>query len=363
MARMHRLGRSLVVVTLTAVVAFAGGMTFSSSAWAQDGDGSDSSEQELSQDERAREVLKLVRKGKKASKAEKYEKALGYFERAYELYPKPAILVRLGETAQNLDRVDDAIGYYETFVDKAPEDRQDAVEKIEERIETLKQSRPATVDITTKPEGASIRIGSTDSEPIGESPVSTELGPGETTLFASKDGYEASKSTVTFEAGEERSVTLELEETTSQETRANTEQTDRSDKPKALHEVSPNEGWNDRRMIEISGWTTGALGLAGLGAGVLSTVLKSQAARSYNNYNPNQSDATRRQWRNRALSRHRMELIMYSTGGFLTAVGTSLLTYHFVTRSGGDVSTSTARVRPRGGAHRDGAWAGLQLNF
>jgi hypothetical protein len=359
MEHTSRLASHPVVAVFVGLTVVAGGVAVSTSAEAQEEEESaSSSESSSSDEEKARKVLKLVRQGKKASQAGNYEEALGHFQQAYELYPRPAILVRLGETAEQLERTEKAIEYYQTFLEEAPEDKKEIVSKIESRLERLKQSRRATLEVDTRPKNASVRFGSADGESASRAPLSRQFEPGETTIVASKEGYETRERTVSLEPGDEMSVTLELKETKPAASSSNSE-TKR--KPSALHDVSENQ-WNGRRALWITGWTAGGVGVVGLGAGVLFTVLKSKATRSYNNYDPSQSDVSRLQLRIRAIANHRRELLAYGVGGFLTAVGTGLLTYHVLTGASGD-GRSALRLQPLGGVSRDGAWGGLQLTF
>ncbi|MFB6372981.1 MAG: PEGA domain-containing protein [Bradymonadaceae bacterium] len=304
----------------------------------------------------AKEVLQLLREGKKAYGNEEFEKAYEVFQKAYDKWPRPAILVRLGRTAEELGRKKEALKHYRSFLQEKPE--ADLADKIDKRVSELAAKLPATVHLTSKPSGAKVFKGKSTDEKVGETPVELEVDPGKYTWSIRLEGYRNTARTVEVSGGQHRKLNVELEALGSQPELVGNKETEAdspSPKKTETNTGSPLGAW---------GWGTSAVGLAGIGTGVVFTMLQGRAVKQANTYNRGASGATRRELaslKSQARMHHRVALIAYSAGGALLATGTGLLLTHGL--GSGTGKQSSARIGPRFGFDANGGWAGFHLDF
>lgn len=327
-----------------AVAITFGGVTVAS---AQDGDQeSESGEEASGGKEKARQALKLIRSGKKAYQSKDYEKAYENFKKAYELNPSPSILVPLGRTSEQLERPRQAIRYYKKFLEKKPD-----AEKIAKRIEQLRATLAATVTFESKPSKATVYLGSADGEKLGKTPFETEVDPGEQTFVAVRDGYKEARESVTLEGDESTSVAFELEKEKKKKKRR-----------QAAAPPPSSSGGSDGIGLGTFGWGSAAVGVAGIGTGVVFSILANSAANDVNSFNRGASGASRdelQSLKDTANSRYRTSLVAYTAGGTLTALGVGMLTVHFLTRD----RRSGMSWSIDGGVRDGGAWAGFRTRF
>jgi tetratricopeptide (TPR) repeat protein len=91
-------------------------------------------EGDSSRDEEARNLFQA---GRVAFSDGRYDDAMGYFRRAYELSGRPELLYNVGTTADRLRRTDEAVEAFETFLAEVPESPNRR--EVESRIAILKQ--------------------------------------------------------------------------------------------------------------------------------------------------------------------------------------------------------------------------------
>jgi hypothetical protein len=70
---------------------------------------------------RDQEARALFEAGRVAFSDGRYDDAMGYFRRAYELSGRPELLYNVGTTADRLRRTDEAVGAFEQFLAEVPE--------------------------------------------------------------------------------------------------------------------------------------------------------------------------------------------------------------------------------------------------
>lgn len=309
-------------------------------------------------DETAKEVLQLMRKGKKAYGQEKYQKAYDLFEEAYGKWPRPAIVVRLGKTAEKLGKTRQAIDHYQTFLDEKPD--ADITSKIEKRLADLKKNVKATVFLTTEPEGATVVDQGDSDRQIGKTPVEVQVKPGEHTWEIRHEGYRTKSRTIEVSGGQMRKLVVELDELGSEPALTDQGESDADDEAATPDDRTEQSG----NAMATWGWGTSATGLAGIGVGVLFSALQGRAVNQVNTFDRGTSGATRQDLaslKDRAQSRHRVALVAYSAGGALLATGVGLLAHHNL--GGGSDGRADARIGPRFGVDRNGGWAGFRIDF
>lgn len=99
--------------------------------------------------------------GRTAFEAERFEAALGHFERAYLLDNAPPLLFNMARACEEMGRAAKAVYYYELYLDRLPEasDRVDVERRIA-RMKALLAAETAaavTVEPATGPEPTSLR--------------------------------------------------------------------------------------------------------------------------------------------------------------------------------------------------------------
>jgi tetratricopeptide (TPR) repeat protein len=316
--------------------------------------------------ETAKEVLQLLRDGKKAYKAEDYSKAQDLFQKAYDKWERPEILVRLAKTAEELGQTETALQRYRTFLEQKP--NADVKEKIKGKIAELEKQVPAKVTLTSSPEGAEV-VGP-DGETLGETPLDLELETGEHTYRFRLDGYKEREKTFDVSAGEEtsRNVTLEEVEQTSDEKAAPKAESDEPMTPReraiARKKSEQEAARQVAKPLNTWGWITGLTGVAGVGTGVVFTMLQNSTVDEVNTYQRGLNSSSRSDlnaMKDKARSHHRIAVIGYAAGGALAATGAGMLIHQYFIRN--DSSKQRARVAPNIGFAEDGGWAGLRIDF
>lgn len=94
------------------------------------------SDEELSAAEK-KKFQQLVKKGKKAFSVDEYEKALDFFERAYEIKQTPNLLFNMGLVSEQAGELEKALERYEKFV-VSPGVTLELRKKAQERIDALR---------------------------------------------------------------------------------------------------------------------------------------------------------------------------------------------------------------------------------
>lgn len=319
--------------------------------------------------ETAKQVLQLLRDGKKAYKAEDYEKAQNLFQKAYDKWERPEILLRLAKTAEELGQTKTALERYRTFLEQKPD--ADIKEKIEGKIAELEKKVPATLTLTSTPEGAEV-VGP-GGEKLGETPLDVEVEPGEHTYVFRADGYREREKTFEVSGDQEmtQNVTLEAVEKraeTSDEKAAPEAESDEPMSPReraiAREEAEQQAARQAAKPLNTWGWIAGATGVAGVGTGVVFTMLQNSAVDEVNTYQRGLNSSSRQElnsMKDQARSHHRIAVIGYAAGGALAATGAGMLIHQHFIRN--DSSKQRARVAPNIGFAEDGGWAGLRIDF
>jgi hypothetical protein len=129
------------------------------------------------------------------------------FEEAYRAVPNPVVLLSIAECYVRMEQYQKAIETFRTYLlerSNAPDRAQ-----VEAQIQTL-QAKPATLNVLSNIDGASIMIDQQDSGRM--TPAELTLSPGEHQLTITKDGYYAAEQIVNLGPGVRDSVRITLTE-------------------------------------------------------------------------------------------------------------------------------------------------------
>ncbi|MBA2663962.1 MAG: PEGA domain-containing protein [Bradymonadaceae bacterium] len=347
---------------LLAVFFLAAGLLFGAPAFAQTKDNS------------AEQVLTLVRSANDAFDAKDYSKAYDLYLQANTIRPEPVILFRLAQTAEELQRPRAAIEHYEAFV--ALESKGDAAKRARTRITALRATLPALVRIDSTPQGASVFLGSSESKPLGKTPVEIDVEAGEATFVVTFPSHEPATKTVMLRAGTEQALSFELLEADPVEgdeadliTRS-PEQGDAVDSPipfvaeKTKVVPPPAE---ESSTLATWGWVTVGTGVAVLAAGGAFSILQMSATEDVNSYNKRATGASPAgidQLKDDANGYHTMALVSYIAGGVIAAAGVGILAYDAMNR-GDDTAASVQgpSFKLDVGVVRSGGWLGVNGRF
>lgn len=112
---------------------------------------------------RDEEARSLFHAGRAAMSEGRYEDALGYFERAYELSPRAALLFNIGAVAERLRRDRDALEAYRAYLAAAPEaeNRLEVERRIALLEEAIAASEQAPAERAGSDEAPAIASGAT----------------------------------------------------------------------------------------------------------------------------------------------------------------------------------------------------------
>jgi hypothetical protein len=151
----------------------------------------------------------LARKKKVKDAAQKYERALAAYGKAFELSPEPQLYFAIAQVEDKLAHSLDAAIHYRRFVTDATGARPEQLAKANARLDELKLTI-GVLTLAVQPEGAAIEL---DGAPLGAAPLPEPLflAPGEHALTITADGYQPSEQKLTVEAGSEAERTFELE--------------------------------------------------------------------------------------------------------------------------------------------------------
>ncbi|MDH5671334.1 MAG: tetratricopeptide repeat protein [Myxococcales bacterium] len=104
-----------------------------------------------SDDRREQNAQRIFRVGKQAFDRGEYESAVTYFERAYELSPRPMLLYNIGVAAERAGMHERAISAFRSCIEQDP--KAENREEIEARLEVLERTvaRSKGADVSSQP--------------------------------------------------------------------------------------------------------------------------------------------------------------------------------------------------------------------
>jgi hypothetical protein len=134
------------------------------------------SAQPSADESRDREARSLFEAGRTAFEQGRYENAFDYFQRAYELSPRPAFLYNIGSAADRLRRDEEALEAFEEYLRRAPEAANRAA--VQARVTVLQRAIAARQPAEPPPEQPVEPVEPSDDEVSAAATIEPEL-PGE----------------------------------------------------------------------------------------------------------------------------------------------------------------------------------------
>jgi hypothetical protein len=118
-----------------------------------------------------------------------YAEALAKFEEAYRYRPHPVIIYNIGRCYDQLGDLPKAMRSYRDYLRMSPDapDRKQVTDAIGNLERRLAQKGVQQLVVYTEPAGAQVTI---DGAPLGATPASIELPPGDHRVEVSKEGFD-----------------------------------------------------------------------------------------------------------------------------------------------------------------------------
>jgi len=263
------------------------------------------------------------------------EGAIVEFQRSYDLTHHFAVLYNIGQVFVSLAKPVEAVDAYERYLaggaNKIPAARRAEVEQEIAR----QKARIATLEIRGLPEGAAIRV---DGKEIGKAPLAApvRVGVGTHAIAASAEGYDPADTEVTVAGEDQRVVDLVLAKHVVEPppppvvppvSVAPPVVAPDPSAPVVSAAVEPATKEQPVNKLRLGGIVTGAVGVAGIAAGVACWVTaKSRHNSAVNSLN--QDDNTRaNQLQGQAQDYMTAANVSLITGGVLTALGVVMSLY------------------------------------
>lgn len=163
------------------------------------------------QDDRGR-AIQLITDANAAYDKGDFRAALPKYREAYSITEDPRVLYRIGLTYENLANYQRAREHLELFLLAEPDSKYAG--RVKSKIDNLRKlesTLQAAVRVESTPEGANVWIDDQIGRPVGVTPVRIPVGPGEHTLYISKEGFSDIREDLSVEAGQtvERKYDLE----------------------------------------------------------------------------------------------------------------------------------------------------------
>lgn len=214
-------------------------------------------------DEQALEEARQVyEQGVAAYEAREYERAIQLFKEADRLKPNAAFSFNIGIAYQDMGDSAMALRHYRDYLRLAPEasDRADVVSRVRKLEAQLQRQGVQQVTVLTTPGIAPISI---DGRPVGLSPWTGELPPGNHEVLVKREGYEVVQRAFDLPPNRAIDVSVTLVERESAPALADAPPKASPDRPPAWYE--------DVRPVT---W-----GVLGVGVGALGVALVSELSR------------------------------------------------------------------------------------
>ena len=140
--------------------------------------------------------------------AGRYLQAIDAFKKAYQIKPIPVLLRTLAKVYGKLDDLPKSIDYYRRYLSTQPKD----AAKIRPKVARLSATMATwpSLNLSSTPQGATIRVGSETARIHGRTPTTLRLAPKRQIIVLQKPGYRTVSRPILFEAGTHRSMTITL---------------------------------------------------------------------------------------------------------------------------------------------------------
>jgi tetratricopeptide (TPR) repeat protein len=159
-------------------------------------------------DTQKRKYLGLLQQANEAYGNGEFRTAADLLLEAKEILYNPAIDYRVARCYEQLGELQKAITHYETFLEKKPDTKRRKV--IESNLQTLRQRVQATLQIESRPGGATVSIKGKGQ--VGTTPAKLTVKPGTYTVSLSKQNYETRTEKVELTSGGQHQLDWSLTE-------------------------------------------------------------------------------------------------------------------------------------------------------
>jgi hypothetical protein len=278
------------------------------------------------------------------------EGAIVEFQRSYDLTHHFAVLYNIGQVFVSLAKPVEAVDAYERYLADGAK-KIPAVRRTEVEQEIARQkARIATLEIRGLPEGAAVRL---DGKEIGKAPLAApaRVGVGTHAIAASAEGYDPTATEVTVAGEDQRVVDLVLAKHVVEPPPPPVAPPVSVAPPVAAPVASPlvvstavEPATKEQPVnkLRIAGIVTGAVGVAGIAAGVACWVTaKGRHNSAVNSFNQNPNDDSRaNQLQSQAQNYMTAANVSLIAGGALTALGVVMSLYTVIVPDG-KVATDT----------------------
>ncbi len=151
----------------------------------------------------------LKAQGDEAMDNLKYEDALGFYNRAYDVDPRPALLYNRGRALEALTRFPEALDELEKFRAVAPDALKAKVPKLGELIEEIR-GKISTLRVESNVDGAHIFVRKRE---VGRTPLRKplRLNAGKAEIEIRLEGYKPFQKTLVLEGGGGHTLNAQLE--------------------------------------------------------------------------------------------------------------------------------------------------------
>jgi len=155
------------------------------------------------------QFLEFLRAGNDAYDKGDFEKAIPFYERAYDILPKPVIHYKMGLAHERAGHPTEAIQYYRRFLEQRPDtDKRgkvdESIRKLQEQVEARStadirvESTPTNAEVYIRADGTEKR----ELRPRGRTPVTLTVVPGTVEVTLEKQGYETIRESIRADSGE-----------------------------------------------------------------------------------------------------------------------------------------------------------------
>lgn len=155
------------------------------------------------------EAENRYRQGVEAYREERYKDAIDLFLESDQLAPSPALSFNIARAYDNIQDTAGSLKYYRDYLRRAPdaEDRDQVEALISEREQRLLERGVQQLTVMSEPKGATLSI---DGEPVGVTPWTGEIAPGEHLLLVRRSGFADSERRVQLAADRSQDVVVRL---------------------------------------------------------------------------------------------------------------------------------------------------------
>jgi len=162
-------------------------------------------------EQQQRELASLIDLAEANAERGEHDKALIYFQDAYELFPHPQLLYKIAVSQEKVNKTEIAIENYRKFAEQmpdaaeAPNARRRALvlEEKQREARMARANNETSLRVFSTPPGAKVFLETTASRVMGATPtVELPMRPGTHTVILQLEGYKELREEVTIEPGE-----------------------------------------------------------------------------------------------------------------------------------------------------------------